>query len=135
VPHYTFQLRDGARLIQDPMGVQLRDRSAARDYAQQVARELMSGREPETRMWCLDVHEDDSAHVLAIPFATIDPTLDHLGPELRSVIETWCDKLRSLQEAVSTARATLRESRALVAQSRGRPYLATANGERTIRSG
>lgn len=133
MPHYTFELRDGSRRVQDPTGTLLCDGSAAREYAQRVARELMSGRERETRTWCLEVYSDGGGPVWAIPFATIDPTLDHLRPHLRSLIEGWCDRCRLLQEAVSAASATMRESRALVARSRGEPYLAVTNGERTIR--
>jgi hypothetical protein len=133
VPLYTFELRDGSRRVQDTAGVQLCDRSAAHDYAQGVARELMGGCERETRTWCLEVYEDDAARVFVIPFASIDPTLDHLAPGARALIEDWCNRSRSLQEAVSAARDTVRESRALVARSRGKPYLATANGERTVR--
>jgi hypothetical protein len=135
MPLYTFELRDGSFRVQDTAGVRLRSRSAAREYAQGVARELMSGRERQTRTWCLEVYEDDGARVFAVPFASIDPTLDHLAPQARAMIEVWCDRCRSLQEAVSTARETVRESRALVARSRGRPYLASANGKRTIRGG
>jgi hypothetical protein len=132
VPLYTFELRDGSHRVQDTVGAELQDHAVAHDYAREVAWELMSGRERETRAWCLEVHED-GAPVLAIPFASVDPTLDHLERERRQVIEKWYDCRRSLQEAVTTARKTVRESRAAVARSRGRPYLAAANGERTIR--
>ncbi len=133
MPVYTFELCDGLRRFHDAMGVQLRDRLAAHDYARDVARELMNGREAETRTWRLDVYEDDGVRVFAIPFASIDPTLDHLLPDLRATIERWCDRCRSLQEAVSAARRTLQESRALVARSRGKPYLAAEYGETIIR--
>jgi hypothetical protein len=39
-----------------------------------------------------------------------------------------CDGVRSLKEAMSTAEVTMRESRALVARSRGKPYLVAAFG-------
>lgn len=135
MPHYTFALRDGLCRVQDPAGVRLRNRSAARAYALQVAQELMAGRERETRTWCLEVYGDNGAGLCSIPFASIDPTLDHLTPDHRAVIEGWCDRARSLQEAISTARATVQESQALVARSRGKPYLAATNGKRTIRGG
>jgi hypothetical protein len=44
-----------------------------------------------------------------------------------------CYRCRLLQEAMSAASITMRESRALVARSRGKPYLAAAFGQRTIR--
>ncbi|MGB6536446.1 MAG: hypothetical protein WBF58_10855 [Xanthobacteraceae bacterium] len=135
MPHYTFELCDGSRRIQDRAGIQLHDRSAAHDYAQEVVRELMSGCERTTRTWCLEVYEDDGARVDAVSFVSIDPTLDHLAAAARTLIEGLCDRRRSFQEVVSTAQVTMRESRALVARSRGKPYLATANGERAIRGG
>jgi hypothetical protein len=40
---------------------------------------------------------------------------------------------RRIEDKSAAARVTVRESRALVALSRGRPYLATELGERMIR--
>jgi hypothetical protein len=48
-------------------------------------------------------------------------------------MEIVYDKQRSLRETLHEVRATLRESRALVALSRGRPYLATDFGKKVIR--
>jgi hypothetical protein len=52
---------------------------------------------------------------------------------MRERVERVSDLARSLREAMAAARVISRESRALVALSRGRPYLATEMGERTIR--
>jgi hypothetical protein len=93
----------------------------------------MSCREAQTRTWRLDVYEGSGEQIFQLPFARIDPTLDHLVPEMRETVERASDLSRSLREAMASARVTLRESRALVALSRGRPYLATEMGERTIR--
>jgi hypothetical protein len=132
MPAYTFELRDGDRIVEDTSAVNLPDREHAFRYARDVARELMSCREAQTRTWRLDVY-DSSARIFELPFASIDPTLDHLVPEMRATVEIICDRFRSLREAMAAARITVRESRALVALSRGRPYLATEMGERTIR--
>jgi hypothetical protein len=132
MPVYTFELRDGDRAIQDKTGVQLPDRDGAFEYAHDVAREIMSCREAQTRSWRLDVY-DNGERIFELPFARIDPTLDHLVPEMRTTVERMWDRYRSLREAMAAARVTVRESRALVALSRGRPYLATELGERTIR--
>jgi hypothetical protein len=43
------------------------------------------------------------------------------------------DRIRSFREAMTAASITRRESRALVARSRGKPYLAAEFGQRTIR--
>jgi hypothetical protein len=133
MPLYTFELHDGERAIGDETGAWFADRERAIGHAQDVARELMSARELQTRTWRLDMYED-GARVIEIPFASVDETLDHLNPTLRSGVERWCKTLRDFKETMSAARATVRESRALVARSRGKPYLATEGGERTIRT-
>lgn len=133
MPLYTFELRDGSAPLVDPAGVHLPDRERALAYAQDVARELMHGRESQTRCWRLDVYENRHERVFKLAFAALDTTLDQLAPEVRSVMERLWDRYRSCKEAVHAAQATMRESRALVALSRGKPYLAANAGERTIR--
>lgn len=133
MPLYTFELREGSAPLSDDAGIHLPDRESALAYAKDVARELMQGREEETRFWRLDVHENRKERVFELAFAALDPTLDHVRPELRSMLELVCDWRRSSREAVHAARITMRESRALVARSRGRPYLASIAGEQTIR--
>jgi hypothetical protein len=131
---YTFQLQDGKYPVNDGSGVWLNERGQALDHAEGVARELMRGREQQTRAWRLDVYEDGGL-VYQISFASVDPTLDHLSPRVRATVEASSKRIRSARETVSAAHATLRESRALVAISRGKPYLAAQGGEPTIRSG
>jgi len=133
MPRYTFELQDGERPVGDETGVWFTDRQHALDHAYDVARELMNARELQTRTWRLDVYED-GARVGEIPFAHLDRTLDHLNPALRTSVERGCDRLRDFRQALSAAQATVRESRALVARSRGKPYLATERGEPTIRT-
>jgi hypothetical protein len=133
MPLYTFKLREGSAPVVDDAGIHFPDRAHALDYAKEVARELMQGREVQTRSWRLDIYENNGERAFELPFASVDPTLDHLVPEFRSAVERLCDSYRSWQEAVHAARATMRESRALVARSRGRPYLAAVAGKQTIR--
>jgi hypothetical protein len=132
MPTYTFELRDGSTGIRDGIGIILPDREQALQYAHGVVRELMRCRELETRFWRLDVYEDNATRVFEILFATMDQTLDHLAPEWRAMMERLCERRRALSEAAHAARATVRESRALVALSRGKPYLVTYAGRRTI---
>jgi hypothetical protein len=47
-------------------------------------------------------------------------------------VERCYDTLRDFKQAMSVARATMQESRALVARSRGKPYLATDGGKPTM---
>ena len=133
MPNYTFELRDGSGGIDDESGVALTDGVDALRYAQTVVRELMRSREAQTRTWRLDVYDEAGACVIELPFASIDPTLDHLRPELRAMVEKFCDRRRSVDEMIHTARSTVRESQALVARSRGNLYVAARSGEKTIR--
>ncbi len=133
MPLYTFELRDGSRSIADTVGVNFADRDLALCYAYEVVRELMGCRERQTRTWRLDVYEDHDRRVFEIPFARLDETLDHLAPHWRSRIEDLCDRSRALHETYNAARITMHESRALIARSRGRPYLATEGGRSIIR--
>jgi|HubBroStandDraft_6_1064221.scaffolds.fasta_scaffold30432_3 hypothetical protein len=132
MPIYTFELHDGDHRVEDQTGVGLPDRARALAYAHDVARELMRCREPQARIWRLDVYEEGE-RIYEVPFASIDRTLDHLRPELRATVEQSCERHRSVKEAIGAARVTARESRALVALSHGKPYLAAQSGKRTIR--
>jgi hypothetical protein len=132
MPNYTFQLRDGSDPIEDDVGVTLTDRRDAYQYARSVVRELMSGREMQTRSWRLDVYENSAQRIFAITFASLDDTLDHLQPELRVFVEGLCDQDRSFREAAQGAE---RETRARYSRACGRPYLITNLGKRTIRGG
>lgn len=133
MPVYTFVLRDGSSRIEDETGTNLPDRERALQYAREVVRELMNCRERQTRTWRLEVYDDEGTRVFEIPFASVDPTLAHLTPDVRAAVEALCDRVFSLREAMSEAAMTARESRALVARSRGRPFLAAAFGQRIIR--
>jgi hypothetical protein len=133
MPLYTFELSDGSSPLYDDAGVDLPDREHAAAYGNEVARELMQGREAQTRFWRLRIRENDDEEVLDLTFAAVDPTLDHLVPELRIMLQRLCDGRRSCKEALHAALITARESRALVAQSRGKPYLAAVSGQRTVR--
>jgi hypothetical protein len=133
MPTYTFKVLDGCGDVEDESGVGLRDHDHALRYACDVIHELMRDREVETRSWRLDVYENGDGPIYAIPFASIDPTLDHLVPKLRTMVEDMCERKRLLGEVLHVVSATVQESRALVARSRGKPYLASRFGKSTIR--
>ena len=116
--HYTFALRADEALIEDESGTWFGERERACAYARDVAHELMRGRERETRSWRLEVYED-GVRVHELLFATIDPTLANLQPGLRATVEEAAENRRAFKDALAAVRATLRESRALVARSRG----------------
>ena len=130
---YTFALRADEALIEDESGIWFEDRGRAREYARDVAHELMHGREEETRSWCLEVYEG-GARIYELLFASIDPTLADLPPRLRATVEQASEKKLAFRDALATVHATMRESKALVARSRGKPYLATLAGQPTVRT-
>jgi hypothetical protein len=133
MPAYTFVLHDDDSGAVDDTGVNLPNEAAAYRYTCDVVRELMHFREQRTRDWQLDVYETDGAKVFAIPFATLDPTLEHLRPELRDVVEQVCQRRRSLKDTLSAATRIMQEAKSLLARSHGRPYLAADQGRRVIR--
>ena len=132
-PTYTFKLRNDGCEIDDDVGIALTDNTSAYRYALSVARELMRCREIQTRYWELEVYRGGEGPLFDILFATVDPALDHLRHELGSLVEKVSGKKRALKNVMYAAHLTLRESKSLVARSRGKPYLIAENGEITIR--
>ena len=130
---YTFRVLDGCGDIDDESGVTFRSRDRAIRYARDIVHELMRNREVKTRSWRLDVYENGDGPICTIPFASIDPTLDHLLPNLRMAVEMASERRRLFCEVLHAANDTMQESRALVARSRGKPYLASWLGRSTIR--
>jgi hypothetical protein len=130
---YTFKVLDGCGDVEDETGVSFRHRDRAIRYARDVVHELMRNRELQTRSWRLDVYENGEGPICTIPFAVIDPTLDHLLAKLRTMVEGMSEQKRLLSDVLHAAKVTVQESRALVARSRGKPYLASQFGRSTIR--
>src|SRR6516164_8933007 len=102
-PTYTFKLRNDGCEIDDDVGIALTDNTSAYRYAFSVARELMRCREIQTRYWELEVYRDGEGPLFDILFATVDPTLDHLRHELRSLVEKVSGKKRALKNDVCRA--------------------------------
>jgi uncharacterized protein DUF6894 len=132
-PTYTFTLRSDGCDVNDDFGIELADNASAYGYARTVARELMRCREAQTRYWQIKVYRVGEGPLFDILFASVDPTLDHLRREVRACVERVSERRRALKDVVYACEATLRESRSLVARSRGKPYLIAENGELTIR--
>src|SRR5262245_59346044 len=127
---YFFNLRDGAAGVSDPEGTNFRDEAAAREYAVQVARELMGRAEAKRRHWQLDVCDGRGKPLFNLPFVAADNTLAPLAPETRRLVERACQNCRELGEAIFEARLAVLKSRATLARARGRPYLAAQFGRR-----
>jgi hypothetical protein len=140
MPIYSFKLRDGSGTLEDENGVELADDNSATQYGHDVAHELMKSRELETRSWCLDVYEEGGGRIGEIPFARVDPTLDHLTPKWRTAVEGIAERKRLLGDVISAVDATVQESRALVARAASRTSRAgsadgsSATFDRSIRT-
>jgi len=96
MPRYTFKVRDDDDGVEDATGVNLPNAEIAYRYACDVVCELMSGREPSTRSWQLEVYEDGEKKVFEIPFARLDQTLDHLNIRMREMLEDGARQVRSI---------------------------------------
>jgi hypothetical protein len=132
MPCYFFNLKDGRRTIRDPDGTEFPDDSAARDHATRVARELMKNTESRTRAWRINVCDGDGMTRFELLFASIDDSIAHLSPDLRSSVEDVCGKTASLSDTINQVQTTLLQVRGTLAQAERAPYLAVLNGVRIV---
>jgi len=124
MPVYFFNLRDGSAGAADR--AECPDMAAAREHAIIVARELMQGTGRQTRHWRLEVCDNIGKVLATVPFASVDPALDHLEPASRKVIECLCEARAELAATMYTSQL-LRAG--LAARANGKPYLAAQFGE------
>jgi hypothetical protein len=131
---YLFDLIDGKGKISMDDGIEFPTEDAAIQYGRRVVQELMRNRNEQTRRWRLDIFRiRDGECVAQLPFSEIDPTLDQLSPKTRASIKRWSATYLSLAEQIPATRATVRQSRALLARAKGKPYL-IATGGRLVRN-
>ena len=130
MPHYFFDLRDGKDGIKDLEGVELADDRAARHEAEKIAHQLMQHAERSTRHWRLDVSDAERKSLFGLPFASVDETLAHLHPATRLLIERAAETWRGLLEAQFRSRILILQSRAIIARSQNKPYIAASRGQR-----
>ena len=60
----------------------------------------------------------------------MDPTLDHLAPDLRQLVERLAESKRSLSETVFSSESLVLGIRAADAKRNGKPYIAAQFGRR-----
>ena len=99
MPTYWFNLKTRDGTIIDPEGTDLPNDASAYAYAETVARELMAHRELQTRSWRLEVRDSGGLPKFDLLFASIDETLSHLTPELRSSVEGLCAVRKSARSS------------------------------------
>jgi hypothetical protein len=127
---YYFNLKDGWKVIPDPEGTACVGDDAAREHAVLVAREAMRNNEPETRKWRIQVCDAGRAPLFEVLFASVDESMDHLPPNIRSSVEKLSRQLASLGDAVSDVRMSMLQLRTTLARADGHPYLVALNGLR-----
>jgi hypothetical protein len=127
---YHFNLRDGRAGLLDVEGTELPSVDAAKAHATEVARELLKGKELKNWAWRLDVVDGDGAPVFELPFARVDPTLDHLSPDLRQLVERLAESKRSCSETIFSLESLAFGIRAVEARRNGKPYVAARFGRR-----
>jgi hypothetical protein len=132
MPFYRFRLRDGADLLEDECGTWLPNLPAASEHACAVARELMEHRERESRHCKIKIYAENRGPLLVIPFAAVDPTLDHLGLRDRQLIERTSTLIGTLKATLVECTMTYLYSRALSARMRRRPYVVADRGRRVL---
>ena len=128
MPLYFFNLKTAEGTIRDPDGTDLVNDSAAWEHARLVACELMRHRQPYTHSWRMDVCDGEGRHCVDLLFASVDDSIDHLRPELRSSVEDMCAQSSSLSEMIRAVTLTIAQVRRTIARSEGTPYVATVNG-------
>jgi hypothetical protein len=129
MPRYYFDLSDGGHTIEDAHGTELPHDRAAIIHACDVARELVQRNEERRGGSSISISDDTHSFLLELPLATVDQTLALLRPEARAILERCREQRRKLKECIHQVRQTVQQSRALIARSRGKPYLCTENGK------
>jgi hypothetical protein len=74
---FYFNARNGSALLKDDQGLDFRDATEAKACAIEIAREILKADEVKKRSWLLEVVDENGTIIAEVPFAAIDPTLDH----------------------------------------------------------
>ncbi len=132
MPIFLFNVQNGNGWLMDKDGTELPDVDAAKAHGFAVARELMNRDEVRRRHWRLNVWDSEGALVVAIPFAKVDPLLDHLSRPLRQTVEQLAERRGTLAETMSEAKRLQLQLRSMRARSKRRPYLIAQQGEQAL---
>lgn len=114
---YYFVLKNRWDSFPDTEGAEFVDETAARSQAVAVAQELMRNRELDTRLWRIEVRDENLQLCSEVFFSSIDPTIDHLPSDLRRSIDLVADKSARLAEAILKVRVTMIEVRDTMARA------------------
>lgn len=119
MPRFFFDLNRRGILLRDDDGTELPDEGAARAHAKDVARELLRNNEWRARNWRLQIRDSAGAHCSELFFSSLDDSLAHLTPELRSSIDALCRGTAYLSDAISSVQTTLEDVRETLASAAG----------------
>jgi hypothetical protein len=128
MPTYYFHLKGQHGRVLDPDGIELLDQAHAREYARQVALELMHRREVKTRSWRLEVLDTSKTPIFELLFASVDPELARMPPNLRVSVEQVSARTGHVRDAIIDVRNSLHRLRSTLAKANGEPYLAAVDG-------
>jgi hypothetical protein len=128
MPRFHFQLRTGSKSIHDTEGIECADLAAARQHAIAVALELMNNAEKKSRHWSIVVWGENNERLSEVFFADLDQTLSRHPAEMRHVVEQTCRRFGALADTLASIRATIQQSRVLVARSQGKAFLVLKEG-------
>lgn len=134
MPTYFFDLATTRGRIIDREGTELPDDASAREHARQVGCELMRHRESRTRSWRVDVTDSARRPCFELLFASVDNTINHLAPELRSSVETVCYQAASLADTIRAVRTSIIAAKATLARANGKPHLQAVPSASDMRS-
>jgi hypothetical protein len=134
MPMYYFNLKSYQGVDLDPDGVELIDDAQAREYGEEVALELMKGREIKTRAWRIDVRDANRRPIAELLFAYADPLVAALRSSSRVTVEQASARTAVLIDTILDIRNSYYELRATLSKSEGKPYLVSDNGSAVLRS-
>jgi CheY-like chemotaxis protein len=123
-------MKGPGRALEDSDSIDFPTIEAAFSYACEVARELMGCRKLLAEYWRLDVYDADDHPIFQIPLRTMDAAFVRA---LKQVLPKELHRAELPTNLLESADATMHESRALVAQARGKPCIATHFGQEPIR--
>ncbi len=129
MPRYHFHLRDHGTIRRDLHGTELPGFDAARAHASAVAEELMRHSGFHTLYCSMLVEDGRGEQQFDLFFSDVDESLAEDSPTSRALASVTCRRAGALTDLRSAVRATIMESRILLARARRRPYLVYAKGE------
>lgn len=116
MPLFYFMLKSKMDRVADEEGIELGDAVAAREHATAVARELMRNADVVQRFARIQVCDDYLVPLFDVVFAEVDPTIDHLEPTYRKVLERVARSTASFHDVLIQTRTSLAKVRETFAQ-------------------